>query len=230
MPFTKVYESAAATLTDVRGGSTILLGATSASNAPTGLLTALLETGIGNLTCVCDFDDWHVAEGIPRLAAAGRIARIISPRPFSGPGGGLLAKWKAGELDVEVIPRGILAERLRAAGAGIGGVFVPVGPGTRFADGKEARVINGVECVLELPLRGDFALLRAHGGDTQGNLVYRSAQRGWNAVMAAAARVAIAEVDHVGEPGTLDPELVITPGIFVNRIVAADTASAMERP
>ena len=102
----------------------------------------------------------------------------------------------------------------------IGGVFLPAGGQTRFAEGKERRTINGVECVLEAPLRADFALLRAARADTLGNLAYRGAQRGWNATMAAAARITIAEADYIGEPGDIDPELVITPGIYVNRIVA----------
>ena len=124
------------------------------------------------------------------------------------------------------MPQGTLAERLRAAGAGIGGIFVPVGLGTRFAEGKETRSINGVECVLESPLRADFALIRGYAADHLGNLEYSGRQRGWNAVMATAARITIVEADTVGEPGTIDPELVVTPGIYVNRIVQAKPAVA----
>ena len=127
----------------------------------------------------------------------------------------------SGLLSVAMAPQGTLAERLRAGGAGIGGVFIPVGLGTRFATGQEMRVIDGVACLLEMPLRADFALLRASRADTLGNLVYRGPQRGWNPAMAAAARVSIAEVDDIGPPGVIDPELVITPGIFVNRLVRA---------
>ena len=227
MSFSKVYESAAAAVSDIGDGATALVGGTARDSEPSGLLAALAAGGVRGLTVVCDFGGWDGADGILALARAGCIAKVIAPSPFAGIGGGILhQQWQAGLLDVEVVPQGALAERLRAAGAGIGGVFLPAGvhPAgvlTRFAEGKERRTINGVECVLEAPLRADFALLRAARADTLGNLAYRGAQRGWNATMAAAARITIAEADHIGEPGDIDPELVITPGIYVNRIVAA---------
>ena len=220
MTFSKLYDTPDAAVADIHDGATLLIGGTTRSNEPTALLAALLTTGARDLTCVCDFADWDGSDGILQLAHAGRIAIIISPFPFVGESGGIIQKqWQAGALAVEVIPQGTLAERLRAAGAGIGGVFAPVGLGTRFADGRETRTINGVECVLEPPLRADFALIRADRADALGNLAYRGMQRGWNAVMAPAARITIAEVDAVGEPGAIDPELVITPGIYVNRVV-----------
>jgi 3-oxoadipate CoA-transferase alpha subunit len=114
-----------------------------------------------------------------------------------------------------------LAERLRAGGAGLGGIFLPTGVGTRFGEGKESRMFGSQECIFESPLRADFALLRGHAADTLGNLVYRGNSRNWGPVMAMAAEVTVAEVDQVCEPGGLDPEAVITPGIFVNRIVQA---------
>ena len=198
----------------------MLIGGATSSSEPTGLLAGLLTTRVRDLTCVCDFTDWDGSEGILQLVHAERIARIISPFPFIGESGGVIQEqWQAGALAVEVIPQGILAERLRAAGAGIGGILSPVGLGTRFADIRETRTVNGVECVLESPLRADFALIRADRADALGNLAYQGAQRGWNAVMAPAARITIAEVDTVGEPGAIDPELVITPGIYVNRVV-----------
>ncbi len=222
MAFSKLYDSPAAAVADVSDGCTVLIGGTTQVSEPTGLLAALASAGARNLTCVCDCSGWDGAIGLFRLAAAGRVSRIISPSPFPGSADDPIQDLAlTGALKVEVIPQGILAERLRAAGAGIGGVFVPVGLGTRFAEDKEVRMINGIECVLESPLRADYALLRAHRADTIGNLVYRGTQRGWNPAMATAARISIAEVDHVGEPGTIDPELVITPGIFVNRIVRA---------
>ncbi len=219
MAFSKLYDSPAAAVADVSDGCTVLIGGTTQGSEPTGLLGALASSGARNLTCVCDFTGWDGATGLIDLAASGRVSRIIAPSPFpEGAGDAIRDLALTGALTVEVMPQGTLAERLRAGGAGIGGVFVPVGLGTRFAEGKEARVINGVECVLEAPLRADYALLRAHRADTMGNLVYRGTQRGWNPAMATAARIAIAEVDHVGEPGTIDPELVITPGIFVKRL------------
>ena len=231
MPFSKIYDSPAAAVADIPDGATILLGGASSHDAPAGLLVALAQSGIRGLACVCDFvsrrsTDENDADSdagvIAQLAGAGVIARIISPQPFAGTGGDILRNLRAaGRLQVETLPRGTLAERLRAAGAGIGGVFVPAVPGTRFAEGRETRVINGVTCVLETPLRADFALLRAARADTLGNLAYRGSQRAWNATMAPAARVAIAEADAIGPPGSIDPELVITPGIYINRIVAA---------
>ena len=227
MSFSKVYESAAAAVADIGAGATVLVGGTARDSEPAGLLAALAAGGVRGLTVVCDFGSWDGADGVLALARAGCIAKIIAPFPFAGIGGGILHRqWQAGLLDVEAVPQGTLAERLRAAGAGIGGVFLPAGAhpagaSTRFAEGKERRTINGMECVLEAPLRADFALLRAAQADTMGNLAYRGAQRGWNATMAAAARITIAEADGIGEPGDIDPELVITPGIYVNRIVAA---------
>ncbi len=221
MSISKVYENAAAAVADVKDGATVLIGGTARDSEPTQLLVGLIANGARNLTCVCDFGAWDGADGVSRLAGTGQIARLISPCPFAGESGGVLQTlWASGELAVDVVPQGTLAERLRAAGAGIGGVFVPAGVGTRFARDKETRVIDGVEYMFEPPLRADFALLRAHRADKLGNLVYRGPQRFWNSVMATAARVCIAEVDQIGEPGAIDPELVITPGIFVNRVVA----------
>ncbi len=231
MSISKVYENAAATVADVKDGATVLIGGTARDSEPTQLLVGLIANGARNLTCVCDFGSWDGADGVFRLAAAGRIARLISPCPFVGESGGgesggvLQTLWASGELAVDVVPQGTLAERLRAAGAGIGGVFVPAGVGTRFARDKETRVIDGVDYVFEPPLRADFALLRAYRADRVGNLVYRGPQRFWNSVMATAARVCVAEVDEIGEPGAIDPELVITPGIFVNRVVATAPVS-----
>ena len=226
MSISKVYENATVAVADVKDGATVLIGGTARDSEPTQLLAGLIANGARNLTCVCDFGTWDGADGVSRLAEAGQIARLMSPCPFTGESGGVLQTlWASGELAVDVVPQGTLAERLRAAGAGIGGVFVPAGVGTRFGRDKETRVIDGVEYLFEPPLRADFALLRAHRADKMGNLVYRGPQRSWNSVMATAARVCVAEVDQIGEPGAIDPELVITPGIFVNRVVATAPVS-----
>ena len=224
MAFSKLYDSAQAAVADIPDGATVLIGGVTGVNAPAGLLSALADRDVRDLTCVCD-SNYYGAEAFHRLIAAGCVSRIISPAPF-GPGGTDIVQdlWRSGDLTVEVVPWGTLAERMRSAGAGIGGVFLPVGIGTRFAEGKEIRVINGVECMFEPPLRGDFALIRASRADGVGNLVYAGAQRGWNSAVVSAARIAIAEVDQVVEPGSIDPEQVITPGIFVNRIVRARSA------
>ena len=226
MTTSKVYENALAAVADVKDGATVLIGGTARDSEPTQLLAGLIANGARNLTCVCDFGTWDGADGVSRLAEAGQIARLISPCPFIGESGGVLQTlWASGELAVDVVPQGTLAERLRAAGAGIGGVFVPAGVCTRFAQDKETRVIDGVGYLFEPPLRADYALLRAHRADKMGNLVYRGPQRFWNSVMATAARVCVAEVDQIGDPGAIDPELVITPGIFVNRVVATAPVS-----
>ena len=232
MPFRKQYDSAAAAIADLGDGATVLIGSVGSGHEPAGLLDALLDSGVRGLTGVCDWGDADGEDGaesvrMGRLVEAGVIARLITPAAPGAVGGMVRQRWESGELAVEVVPRGALAERLRAAGAGIGGVFVPaasvgVSDAGNGGTGLETRTINGVECVLLPPLRADFALLRAAGADTLGNLAYRGAQRGWNAVMAAAARITIVEADAIGEPGTIDPELVITPGIYVNRIVAAN--------
>ncbi len=231
MPFRKVYDSAAAAIADIGDGSTVLIGGAAPHSAPSGLLDALRAAGVQGLTVVCDFDD---ADGsgagaakIAEMAAAGVISRLITPSSLTDAACGTFRPLlESGELAIDMVPRGVLAERLRAGGAGIGGVFVPATAGGANADaGLETRTINGVDCVLQPPLRADFALLRAARADTMGNLTYQGAQRGWNAVMAAAARITIAEADCIGEPGTIDPELVITPGIYVNRNVAGRAAN-----
>jgi 3-oxoacid CoA-transferase A subunit len=127
--------------------------------------------------------------------------------------------WQEGRLEAEIVPQGTLAERIRAGGAGIGGLLLPTGRGTSFAEGKEKQVINGREYILETGLKADFALLSAHKADTLGNLIYQRSQRNWNPIMAMAADVTIVEVGEIVQPGELDPELVITPGIYVDRIV-----------
>ncbi len=220
MAFSKLYDTHAAAVADIEDGATVLIGGVSKSAEPTGLLSALSRREVSKLTLVCDLRGWDGSDTLLRLAHEGRISRLISPYPFVGASGGVIPElWTLGEIEVETVPQGTLAERLRAAGAGIGGVYIPVGSGTRFANNKETRTIGGVECILEPPLRADFAFLRAAAADEVGNLAYRGARRAWNAVMATAARITIVESDEIGEPGSIDPELVITPGIFVNRIV-----------
>ena len=225
MTFSKLYDTHAAAVADITHGATLLIAGAASGRGPTGLLRALAEQGAGNLTVVCDLSDWDASEALINLVVAGRVTRIISPYPIAGESGRLISELQnSNGLKVDTVPPGTLAERLRAAGAGIGGFFVPVGLATGYAHGKETRVINGVDCVLESPLHADFALLSASTADSMGNLVYGGAQRGWNSVMATAAKITIVEADKVGEPGIIDPELVVTPGIYVNRIVQYGTA------
>ena len=222
----KVYPSPEAALADVFDGAVVLIAGFGGCDCPEGLLRGLRASGVTNLTVVCQ-GVWpglsgqdHGIGGIDRLVTEGQVAKLISPDGFY-PGHSSPAEemWKEGGLDIEVVPQGVLAERLRAGGAGLGGVFITTTVGTRFAEGKEIRSFGGRDHAFEPALRAHFALLRSRSADTLGNLVYRDTQRNWNPVMAMAAAVSIAEVDEILKPGGLDPELVITPGIFINRIV-----------
>jgi 3-oxoacid CoA-transferase A subunit len=224
----KVYLSARAALHDVEDGAVILVAGFAGWGLPESLLRELQTKGVGGLTIIGQ-GSWprHPESfGLAQLVAGGQVNTLVSPDPFySGSGGPVEDHWRSGRLDIQVVPQGVLAERLRAGGAGLGGIFLPDGVGTRYQEGregqegKEARSFGGREYLFEPALRADFAFLRAAAADTLGNLVYRGTQRNWNPVMAMAGEVTVAEVDQVCEPGGLDPELVITPGIFVDRIV-----------
>ena len=186
------------------------------------MLEAVIASGVRGLTVICQGagppDSGHT--DLNRLVEAGTVRRLISPLPFPPRRGGpVRERWESGELELEVQPAGVLAERIRAGGAGIGGLFLPTGAGTRFAEGRETRRINGSEHIFQPALKADFALLRATAADSLGNLIYAATQRNWNPIMAMAARTSIAEVDEIRQPGGLDPELVITPAIFVQRII-----------
>ena len=221
----KVYVSPATALADVEEGSVILVSGFTGAGIPRGLVAALAAGGVSSLTVVyCHGPDGGTVNGrgISPLVANGQVSKLISPMPFSpGYGGVIEESWQAGNLEIEVVPQGILVERLRAGGAGIGGVFLPTAVGTRFENGRERRSFAGGEAMLELPLRADYALIEVAAADTLGNAIYEGSRRNWATVMAMAARITVAEADRIVEPGGLDPEAIITPGIFVNRIVAA---------
>ncbi len=221
----KVYPSAAAAVAGLTDGAVVVIGGYAGRGVPENLVRALIGAGAKNLTCVCQ-GAWPGQDGSPDrvdvadLVKAGLVNKLIAPLPFHPEHGGPVKdQWEAGVLEIEVVPTGILAERLRAGGAGMGGVFLPTGAGTRFANGNEVREIDGRDHLFQPALKTDFALLRAHAADTLGNLVYRGTQRNWNPIMAMCAAITVAEVDQVHEPGDIDPELVITPAIFVDRIV-----------
>ena len=220
----KVFASARAALEGVTDGASVLIAGWSGCGEPEKLLRGLSETGVAGLTLICQ-GAWVQeagAFGVGDLVAGGQVKKMISPLPFHPEYGGPIKDlWETGKLELEIVPQGVLAERLRAGGAGIGGVFLPTGVGTRFAEGREARRFHGKDHVLEFALKADFALLRAKAADTLGNLVYEGTGRNWNPIMATAASVTVAEVDQVHEPGGLDPELVITQAIFIDRLVLA---------
>ena len=221
----KVYPSAEAALDDIAQGAAVLIGGFAGLGRPEGLLRALRANGVGDLTCICQgaWPQSPETTDVDELVANGQVRKLISPLSFyPGSGGPVEALWQSGDLEIETVPPGVLAERLRAGGAGLAGVFLPAVLGTRFLGEKEVRTFGEQDFVFESALRADFALLRAEEADTLGNLIYRGSQRNWNPVMAMAGRVSIAEVDRIHEPGGIDPEVVITPGIFVNRVVRGD--------
>ena len=220
----RVYPSPESALRDVTEGASVLIAGFGGQGTPEGLIRALQAKGVGNLTCICQgaWPGHPEMVDVAALVASGQVRRLVSPLAFyPGDGGVIEQRWKSGDLEIEAVPQGVLAERLRAGGAGLGGVYLPDSLGTRFQQGKPARRFHEKDHVFEIALRPDFALLRASASDTLGNLIFQGTQRGWNPVMAMAGMVSIAEVDQVLEPGGIDSERVITPGIFVNRVVQA---------
>ncbi|MDT5127877.1 MAG: 3-oxoadipate CoA-transferase, alpha subunit [Mycobacterium sp.] len=191
---------------------------------PTTLIDALIAQGATDLTIVSN-NAGNGDTGLAALLAAGRVAKVICSFPRQTDSYVFDALYRAGEVDLEVVPQGNLAERIRAAGAGIGAFFCPTGVGTPLAAGKEVRTIEGRDYVLEYPIHADVALIGAHLGDGMGNLVYRKTARNFGPVMATAAKLVIAEVARVVDPGDIDPETVVTPGIFVNRILDLSSLS-----
>ena len=206
-------EEAAALVPD---GASIMMGGFGLSGIPENLVAALQRRGTKDLTIISNnagTDDF----GIGLLLKARQVRKMIST--YVGENKEFERQFLQKEIEVELVPQGTFSERIRAGGAGIGGFFTPTGYGTLIAEGKESRVIDGRHFVLELPLRADFAFVKAWKGDSHGNLVYRRTARNFNPVMATAARFTIAEVEHLVEPGELDPDLVHTPGIFVKRVL-----------
>ena len=220
--FSKVFENPEAALEGLSSGSTVVIAGYTGVGVPESLIRAMIKAPVRELTCVCQGAWPHGPESVDvaDLVAAGKVRKLITPLGFDPAQPGVVKElWESGQLEIEAVPQGVLAELLRAGGAGLGGVFIPDGMGTRFEDNREVRNFDGRDYIFWEAIRADFALLRASVSDTVGNLVYRGSQRNWNPPMAMSARISIAEVDQIFEPGGIDPELVITPGIFVNRVV-----------
>jgi 3-oxoadipate CoA-transferase alpha subunit len=222
--FTTICATAAEAVAGIPDGATVMIGGFGPTDAPTVLVEALAEAGPRNLTIVCNGPTGtRETRDSSLLVENGQVARVICSFPVgpstSGGPSAFERQFRAGEVELELVPQGTLNERIRAGGAGIGAFFTPTGAGTQFADGKEVRTIAGEEQVLEYALHADVALVRAHRGDTMGNLVYRLARRNFNPAMATAATLTIAEVAEVVPVGTLDPDAIVTPGIFVDRLV-----------
>ena len=222
----KVVASAAEAIRDVGDGATLVVGGFGLCGIPENLIHALVEKGVKGLTCVSNnagVDDW----GLGLLLQTKQIRKMVSS--YVGENAEFERQYLKGELEVEFVPQGTLAERMRAGGAGIPAFFTPAGFGTIVSEGKETREFDGRQYVMERGIVGDFSLVAAWKGDRLGNLMYRKTARNFNPMAATAGRVCVAEVEELVEPGQLDPDCVHTPGIFVHRVVVAKRVKRIEQ-
>jgi 3-oxoadipate CoA-transferase alpha subunit len=217
----KIARSVALAMSDIPDGATVLIGGFGTAGIPNELIDGLIEQGAKDLTVV-NTTAGNAELGLAGLLKAGRVRKIICSFPRQADSQVFDGLYRSGKLELELVPQGNLAERIRAAGAGIGAFFCPTGFGTQLAGERETREIEGKQFVLEYPIRGDIALIKAERGDRWGNLVYRKAARNFGPVMAMAADRTIATVHDIVELGELDPETIVTPGIFVNKIVKVE--------
>ena len=213
-----IVQDADEAVASIHDGATVMIGGFGRAGQPVELIEALLRQGAGDLTVVNN-NAGNGEEGLAALIGAGRVRKIVCSFPRQSDSHIFDAKYRAGEIELELVPQGNLAERIRAAGAGIGGFFTPTAYGTPLAEGKETRVIDGRGYVFETPLRADFALVKALRADRAGNLIYRKTARNFGPIMAAAATNAIVQVRDIVDTGELDPETIVTPGIYVNTLV-----------
>jgi 3-oxoadipate CoA-transferase alpha subunit len=225
----KTVSSAAKAVADIGDGSTVMIGGFGAAGMPSELIDALIGQGARELTIVNN-NAGNGETGLAALLKAKRVRKIICSFPRQVDSQVFDALYRAGEIELELVPQGNLAERIRAGGAGIGAFFTPTGYGTLLAEGKETRRIAGRDYVLEYPIHADFALIKAELGDRWGNLVYRKTARNFGPIMASAAKCTIVQVREVVPLGALDPEVIVTPGIFVRRVVPIGVADNATRP
>lgn len=216
----KIASSPAVAVADIHDGATVMIGGFGTAGMPNALIDALIDQGARDLTIVNN-NAGNGETGLAALLKAGRVRKIVCSFPRQSDSHIFDGLYRAGQIELELVPQGNLAARIQAAGAGLGAIFTPTGYGTQLAEGKETRRIDGRDYVLEYPIKADFALIKAHRGDRWGNLVYRKAARNFGPIMATAAACTIAQVDALAALGELDPEAVVTPGIFVQRVVAA---------
>ena len=214
----KTVSTMAQAMAGVKDGSTVLVGGFGGAGQPMELIHALIEQGATDLTVVAN-NAGNGETGLAALLAAGRVRKLICSFPRSADSQIFDGLYRAGRIELELVPQGNLAERMRAAGAGVGAFYTPTGFGTDLAAGKETRRIDGRDYVLEFPIRGDLALIKARQGDRWGNLVYRKAARNFNPIMATASSCTVAQVEEIVPLGALDPEVIVTPGIFVTRVI-----------
>jgi 3-oxoadipate CoA-transferase alpha subunit len=214
----KVWINPAQAVADIHDGASVMIGGFGTAGMPDALIDALIAHGVGDLTIINN-NAGNGEHGVAALIREGRVRRIICSFPRQSDSHHFDAAYRSGKLELELVPQGNLAARIQAAGAGLGAIFTPTGYGTQLAEGKKTREIGGKPYVLEMPLHADFALIKAHKGDRWGNLIYRKTARNFGPIMAMAARTTIAQVSQVVELGALDPEAIVTPGIFVKRMV-----------
>jgi 3-oxoadipate CoA-transferase alpha subunit len=227
----EILGSAVEAVAGIGDGATVLVGGFGSAGEPAQLIEALVEGGARELTVVSN-NAGNGESGLAALIREGRVRKVVCSFPRQSDSWHFDAAWRAGEIELELVPQGTLAERIRAAGAGIGGFFTRTGFGTALAEGKETRVIDGQGYLLEYPLPGDVALVAAHQADELGNLVYRKTARNFGPIMAAAARTTVVQVDEIVPVGALDPEHVVTPCLYVDRVVRVerDLARSGKRP
>jgi 3-oxoadipate CoA-transferase alpha subunit len=216
----KTVRTLAEAVAGTRDGATVMIGGFGGAGQPAELVDALIAQGAKDLVIVNN-NAGNGDVGLAALLKAGRVRRIVCSFPRQADSHVFDSLYRAGKIELELVPQGNLAERIRAAGAGIGAFYTPTGYGTALAEGKETRRIDGRDFVLEYPIRADLALIKADRGDRWGNLVYRKAARNFNPIMATAAAVTVAQVREIVPLGALDPEHVVTPGIHVTRVVRA---------
>ena len=204
---------------DIPDGASVMVGGFGTAGMPDELIDALIDHGARGLTIINN-NAGNGDTGLAALIANKRVKKVVCSFPRQSDSWHFDKAYQAGEIELELVPQGNLAARIQAAGAGLGAIFTPTGYGTELAEGKETREIDGRQYVLEYPIHADFALIKAQRGDRWGNLVYRKAERNFGPIMATAAATTIAQVSEVVELGALDPEHIITPGIFVQRVVA----------
>jgi len=222
----KVVASAAEAVQDIPEGATLVVGGFGLCGIPENLINALVQKGVGGLTCVSNnagVDDW----GLGQLLRTKQIRKMVSS--YVGENAEFERQFLAGELEVEFVPQGTLAERMRAGGAGIPAFYTPAGYGTVVAEGKETKEFDGRMYVMERGIVGDFSLVAAWKGDRLGNLVYRKTARNFNPMAATAGKICVAEVEELVEPGQLDPDCIHTPGIFVTRMIVAPREKRIEQ-
>jgi len=216
----KRVASVDAAVADVKDGMTIMIGGFGTAGMPMELVDALVRQGARDLVIVSN-NAGNAETGIALLLKARRVRKVVCSFPRQTDSWHFDKLYKEKAVELELVPQGNLAERIRAAGAGIGAFFTPTGFGTELAEGKETREIDGRHYVLEYPIHADFALIKADRGDRWGNLTYRKTARNFGPIMASAARCTVAQVQEIVELGSIDPETVVTPGIFVHRLVSA---------